>query len=246
MEYLFARDYRQQLGEVERIFKTGMLKSWPEIKPYVNLLEGDTTWEHLTLMTLVFNDHLGIDDRLSTVMAYIFKNLYLAQTIHCQVKDDEEGQEYNQDLQFAILIGDYTFGYIMQLLLENRAEQVLDSLASMICAISEGLVRKRYQAWSPIKEIEEIRAPLYATAFQSAAQLAGCGMESFYHRLGHDMGMAVELLHLGVNSQVERYVRNSFEMLSSLKHDHSLGGVMGKVISELHELACSQGRAAVI
>ena len=59
------------------------------------------------------------------------------------------------------------------------------------------------------------------------------------------MGMAVELLHLGVNSQVERYVRNSFEMLSSLKHDHSLGGVMGKVISELHELACASRRCDI-
>lgn len=246
MEYLFARDYRHQLNDVDRSFKTGMLKSWPEIKTYVNLLEGDTTWDHLTLMTLVFYDHLGINNRLSTVMAYIFKNLYLAQTIHCGVKDDEEGQEYNQDLQFAILIGDYTFGYIMQLLLENQAERVLSSLASMICAISEGLVRKRYQVWNPIKEIEEVKAPLYATAFQTAAQLAGCGRESSYRRLGHDMGMAVELLHLGVNSQVDRYVHSSFEILSSLKHDNALEGVMGKVINELHDLACSQDRAAVI
>lgn len=246
MEYLFARDYRHRLNEVERSFKNGMVKSWPEIKTYANRLEGDTTWDHLSLMTLVFYDHLGVNNRLSTVMAYIFKNLYLAQTIHCGVKDDEEGQEYNQDLQFAILIGDYTFGYIMQLLLENQAERVLTSLASMICTISEGLVRKRYQAWNPIREIEEVKAPLYATAFQTAAQLAECGMESSYSRVGHDIGMAVELLHLGVNNQVDRYVHSSFEILSGLKQDHALDGIMGKVINELHELACSQDRAAVI
>lgn len=246
MEYLFAQDYRHQLNDVERRFKTGMLKSWPEIKTYVNRLQGDTTWDHLALMTLVFYDHLQVDNRLSTVMAYIFKNLYLAQSIHCSVKNDEEGQEYNQDLQFAILIGDYTFGYIMQILLDNKAEQVLSSLASMICTISEGLVRKYHQTWNAIKEIDQIKAPLYATAFQTAAQLAGVGKESAYYHLGHDIGMAVELLHLGVNNQVDRYVHSSFEILSGLKQDHALDGIMGKVINELHELACSQDRAAVI
>lgn len=246
MEYLFARDYRHQLSDVERTFKAGMLKSWPEIKTYVNRLEGDTTWDHLALMTLVFYDHLQVDNRLSTVMAYIFKNLYLAQSIHCSVKNDEEGQEYNRDLQFAILIGDYTFGYIMQILLDNKAEQVLSSLASMICTISEGLVRKYHQTWNTIKEVEQIKAPLYATAFKTAAQLSGTGMESAYYRLGHDIGMAVELLHLGVNNRVDQLVHSSFEILSSLKNGQAYEGVMGRVISELHDLACSQDQAAVI
>ena len=246
MEYLFAHDYRHQLNEVERYFKAGMLKPWPEINTYINRLEGDTTWDHLSLMTMVFYEHLSIDQRLSTVMAYIYKNLYLAQSIHCGVKDDEEGQEYNQDLQFAILIGDYTFGYIMQLLLENKAEKVLDSLSAMICTISEGLVRKHQQAWNHIREVEEIKAPLYATAFQTAAQLAGGGQESAYYRLGHDIGMAVELLHLGINQQVDKYIHSSFEILSSLKEGNACYGVMMKVINELHDLACNQDHAAVI
>lgn len=246
MDYLFARDYRRQLIDVERNFKAGLLKSWPEIETYVNRLEGDTTWDHLALMTLVFYDHLHVDNRLSTVMAYIFKNLYLAQSIHCSIKNDEEGQEYNQDLQFAILIGDYTFGYIMQILLDHKAERVLSSLASMICTISEGLVRKYHQAWNTIKEIDQIKAPLYATAFQTAAQLAGAGKESVYYRLGHDLGMAVELLHLGVNNQVDQYVHSSYEILTSLKNGQTYKGVIERVINELHDLACSQERAAVI
>lgn len=246
MEYLFARDYLHQLNEVERSLHAGMLKLWPEIKIHVNRLKGDTTWDHLALMTLVFYDHLHVDRRLSTVMAYIFKNLYLAQSIHCGVKNDEEGQEYNRDLQFAILIGDYTFGYIMQLLLDNKAEHVLDSLSAMICTISEGLVRKYQQPWNPIKEISEIKAPLYAAAFQTAAQLAGAGSESAYYRLGHAVGMAVELLHAGVNNQVDQYVHSSFEILSSLKNGQNYHGVIEKVINELHDLACSQDQAAVI
>ncbi len=94
--------------------------------------------------------------------------------------------------------------------------------------------------------MEEIKAPLYATAFQTAAQLAGGGQERAYYRLGHDIGMAVELLHLGINQQVDKYIHSSFEILSSLKEGNACYGVMMKVINELHDLACNQDHAAVI
>lgn len=246
MEFSFNREVRNQLNEVDSRFKSGLLRSWPELNTFVNRLEGDSTWEHLPIMTLVFYHYLNIDSKLTSAMVNIFKNLYLSQSIHSWVMDDEEGQEYNQELQFSILIGDYIFGYILKLLLDNQAEKLINSFSMMMCNINEGLVRKHALLLDTEQALKEIKAPLYSTAFQTAAQLAGCNSENICARLGFDIGMAIELLHLGMNNQADQYVHSSFELLSDLKHRSASGSILERALHELHDRACAQERAAVI
>lgn len=247
MEFSFAREVRSQIHEMDSTFKNGLLRSWPGLNTFVKRMEGDPTWDHLPVLTLMFHHYLGVESSLATSMAGIMRNLYLAQSIHSWVKDDEEGQDYNQELQFSILIGDYMFGYILKMLLENRSDSILSTLSAMICTISEGLVRKHRFSPDPVKALKETKAPLYATAFQTAAELSGNVNDApAFGQIGHHLGMAVELLHLGMNSEADKHVHSGFELLSAHRHRHSANSGLDKAIQELHDHSCRQGRAAVI
>lgn len=245
MEFSFARDIRNQRNEVESRFKSGMLRTWPDLSPWLIRMEGDATWEHLPTMTLIFYQHLGVESPLASAMAGIFKNLYFAQSIHSGVKDDEEGQEYNQELQFSILIGDYIYGYVLKLLLDHQVVHLLPTFADMIADINEGLVRKHRLASDPITALQETKAPLYAAAFQTAAELSEKREADIYSKLGRDLGMAIELLHLGLNSKAHHYIHTSFEILSNyIKHPS--GGILEKAVHEMYDRSCARDRAAVI
>ena len=196
MEYILTREMKVDLLQVDDIFKQSLTPWWDEIYVYVQKLDEDRSFQLLPAIVINAYRHLGLERELSLQMANLFKTLYFASKIHVLIKDDAEGQEQNQEMQFAILIGDYIFGKVLSLLLQLRVEKLLDIFASMICEINEGLIVE-YKLDGGLYEIlSRTKAPLYSNAFYSAAELAGMteAVAGMYGQIGYNLGMALELM----------------------------------------------------
>ena len=113
MNLLFTRDLKTELADLEQVFKHSLLPWWDNIDNYVKKLQNDLTWVILPPAVMSIYQYTGHSRQLSISMSSIFRNCYLAHRIHGLVKDDEEGQQYDQDLQFNILLGDYISGRVL-------------------------------------------------------------------------------------------------------------------------------------
>jgi geranylgeranyl pyrophosphate synthase len=198
MEFIFTREMQDDLREVNNTFQRSLLPWWDEISIYVPEADRDLGYKLLPAMVINAYRYLGIERELTIQMANIFKTINFANIIHILAKDDEEGQIHNQELQFAILIGDYIFGRVLKLLLEADADKLLNIFATMICSINEGLVIKHTLHGGLEDVLTKTRAPLYTNAFLTAGKMAGLKPETaeIYSEIGHNLGMAVELIYI--------------------------------------------------
>ncbi len=248
MVFEFSR--HDELQELDVLFKKSISPWSEEIEVYLELIKGDHTWR--TLAAIVFNIYrgIGLNKDLSLSMANIYKILYLSVFIHELIHDDEEGQEYNQLMQFSILIGDYMFGRIMALLLEAEADMLLPLFADTICEINQGMVG-RYKlkgSWSDY--ISSTRASLYKSAFATAACYAGKSEEEqiSFQEAGYNLGKAVEFInHDDLREEVLTCLETSASILKAESHS-VMDLYMGPIYQEIQGLlpSLSGTMAAVI
>jgi hypothetical protein len=195
MNLIFTRELKAELADLEQAFKHSHLPWWDNIDNYVNRLKNDFTWVILPPVVMSIYKYTGHNRQLSIAMSNIFRNCYLAHRIHALVKDDEEGQQHDRELQFSILLGDYLFGYVLKALVDTRADSQVDDFTQMIAEVNQGMLVKHKLSGSYEEVAAKTRAPFYATAFLTAAQLAGYDSEicKAYHKMGFHFGMSMEL-----------------------------------------------------
>ena len=236
MIFAFTSELEVELNNIDKMFQQGLQAWWEDLTSLLERLQSDTSLQIMPAVVVLAYKYLDSDEKLSVSMASLFKTLYFANLVHNQVKDEEEGQLYNQDLQFSILIGDYIFGRVLKLLLEVGAVQVLDSLALMMCRINEGLVLEHKLGEPPAEVMERGNASIYATAFLTAARLKGLGPEAInlYEQLGHNVGMALELLIAGMSTQAQHYIERSAQLIVKFKAATGFThGCLDKFLQEL-------------
>ncbi|SHG89954.1 hypothetical protein SAMN02745221_01231 [Thermosyntropha lipolytica DSM 11003] len=241
-QYMMPANLREEMQKVDEVFNQ-TISAWSgEMKPYIIKLESDPLWQVIPAFVLGVCRYQGVDPDLSIAMANIFRNIYFASYIHEQIKDDEEGQEYNQKMRFSILIGDYIFGKILKLLLNANAAQLVDIFASLICKLSEGLTVKYKMDADFIDNLNNIYAPFFRAALLSASRLAGKGeSEEFYGDLGHNLGLAI-CWHIMDNSEegmvkVKYYLDESMRILKKIAPENKLtAGYVYKLMVESYPL----------
>lgn len=196
MDLIFTKEIQTDLQEVDKTFQERLLPWWDEISAYMPEVDQDLGFKLLPAMVINAYRYLGMDRGLSIQMANLFKTIDFASKIHVMVKDDDEGQKHNQDMQFTILIGDYIFGKVLKLLLETQADKLLYLFASMIGRINEGLIIEYKLNGSLEQVLVKTRGPLYHDAFLSAANLSGLTSATAenYAKIGHNLGIALELI----------------------------------------------------
>lgn len=173
------------------------LKSWSQgLAPYINhLVKNDLHWRTLPRVIDALGTCVRLEQKIKLYLGAIFEMLYLADHIHCQVRDDEEGQEHNEELQFSILIGDYIFGESVKMLGEIEGYQLLGLFSELICFINEGHVKNKLATGVNLEVLEAEKASFYRYAFLITACLAGLPREEgrIWEEAGNCLGMAVVL-----------------------------------------------------
>ena len=219
MNFAFARKLEVELNEIDLMYQKSLQSWWEDLAYLRERLQGEKSLQLMPAVVMLAYKYLDSDHTLSIDMASLFKTLYLANLIHKQVKDEEEGQLNNQDLQFTILIGDYIFGRVLKLLLEIGAVQVLDNLAALICQVSEGLVMEHKSGENQLGIFKRGNVSFYATGFLSAARLKGLDHESIelYEQLGFNVGLAMELLITGNLAQAKLYIEKGTNVLAAFQ-----------------------------
>lgn len=192
-----------ELKETDRVLQE-ILQPWAEdLGKYSESVEREIHWTALPALTVAINRHFTNYGQRGGCLAAIFSLLFVADYIGCQVKDDEEGQEYNRDLQFAILIADLIFGQAVKLLSSINGHGLLGILTDMMCIINEGHVMRRISNGEDDQEIlAREKASFYKYSFLAAAKANGCGALEckFYEDLGYDVGMAITLYDSGMKA----------------------------------------------
>lgn len=203
MKNTLGRELRAELIEVDQVFKEKLLPCWGEINRYIKILEDDPTWHQLPPLIYMAYKSLGLDRKISVSMTNIFKTIYLANSIHSLIKDDEEGQKHDQELQFSILIGDYIFGRMLKLLVEAGADNLVGHFAIMMAEINEGQIMKWKLGVGQREVLRKTHGSIYATAFETAGCLSGMSdiFLGNYRQLGLNLGMAMELINCNILRQ---------------------------------------------
>lgn len=237
MNFAFTSVWAEEIKEVDTIYQQSLQIWWDELYSLRERLHEDRSLQLMPAVVVLAYKYLDSDHRLSIDMAGLFKTLYFANLIHNQIKDEEEGQINDQQLQFTILIGDYIFGRVLKLLLKIGAVQVLDNLAWMMCRINEGLVMQYQLAAEKLEVIKRGNAVIYETAFLTAARLKMLDHKAIelYGQLGFNIGMAMELLITGNTFQVLPYIETSFALLN--KFNNSQGFKNNCLYDLLQEMA---------
>jgi len=236
------------LQDVEISFQNSLSPWWEELSVYFDSLKQDLTFHILPAVVIAGYRSIGIKRQLTIDMANLFKTIYFANYIHGQVMDEDEGQAYDRELQFSILIGDYIFGRILKLLLEAQADHLLDDFSQLMCQINEGLVIQ-YKIENNIETVVKMtRGPLYATAFRTAAKLADVDVPlvEIYEKLGHNLGIAFEMIH-GKGLPAPEYLYTSECLLERFTSKQGTAGrLLNEMIKELGEDLSLLNPAAVV
>lgn len=246
----FIRELDNDASEIDVRFRQGLLPWWEDLLPYIESLQEDFTWNALPPLVLAAYRFAGLNRQLGLAMANVFKTLYLANRVYCSVKDEEEGQVHDQQLQFSILIADYLFGNVLKQLVVAETSHLLNHFSAMVAEINEGLV-EQHKLHMPVQEtLAKTRAPLYATAFLTAAELAGMDEEKqcMFNRLGFNYGMAMELLQGGsYYKEAEAYYNETRHLFHRLNPVASAPIIpLEKVLTEMHLYGCDVEKAAVV
>lgn len=197
---------------------TGLISRWADrLEPYVEAADRDSTFVCMPLLVNKAFRFLGNEPGVSIAMADIFKAVYFSNTINLSLGDEAEGQSYDRQMQFGILIADYLFGRVLKALMDLDAAWLLGDFANMMAEINEGFVLQHCLDADAGTVIEKTRIPLYTTAFYAAGRLAGCDGESAraYSRIGGSLGMAMELYSIG-DPKCRQHLLEANAMLQSL------------------------------
>jgi len=186
-------------------------------------IEKDLHWHMLPQVTAVAYRGLRAGFQCTVYMVTIFRLAYLANYIHDTVRDDEEGQVHDRQLQFDILIGDYLFGKVLKLLSENHSQFLASTLAEMIVDINEGrAIRKvRGGCRKDLEVITKELACLYSYAFLTAAEKAGLPVaeRAIYREVGNSLGMALGVISEKVPGVSPlRYLEEAVSLPKLTKH----------------------------
>lgn len=250
MNFPLNRELKTEPVDLEQVFKHRLLSRRDNIDNYVNGLKDDFTWTILPSVVIIIYKYAGHNRQLSIAMSDIFRNCYLAHRIHALVKDDEEGQQHDRELQFSILIGDYLFGYVVKALVDIRADSQVEAFTQMIAEVNQGMLVKHKLNGSCEEVAEKTRAPFYATAFLTAAQLAGYDRETCkaYHNMGFHFGMSVELgQEPSLKQQSQFHVHECDKLFIKLyQRANIVGSNLEKAIRHLHFPFCDLGAFAVV
>ncbi len=194
--------------------------------------------------------YLGINKEISIAMTNIFQTIFFAYSIHATVQDDEEGQKYDQELQFGILIGDYVSGRVLKLLFEAEAVRFLKDVADMMCSINEGMVMEHKLNAEYEQILLKTRAPIYELAFYTAAELAGLKEEEqeLFRIMGTKLGMGIELSAYGnCRDEAQAYIHESQGLFRDLNQQRShRNSTLEKAIKELHACICQVDKVAAV
>ena len=249
MDLFDARELDSNLLEMDKLFKTTIEPWWEATNLYYQQLEQDITWKTLPGVVIAAYEYLGCDGK-SLMFANIFRTAYFANYIHSFVKDAEEGQEHNRDMQFCILIGDFLFGRLLKLLVDADNKKIMMPFARMICAMNEGRVMKYKMHTSVEQAMAKTNASLYATIFLSAA--INSNKDDTYgqicQQLGFNLGMAIELINRQeTRQQAFRYLSVARELFRQLEQEHDgKNSLLGNIISRISiNLADVEEAAAV-
>ncbi|HEX3010435.1 MAG TPA: hypothetical protein VHQ70_00160 [Syntrophomonadaceae bacterium] len=249
MDFAFSRELTGEMAEVENTFRDNLLPWWNDISIYHDRMQGDFTWNVLPAVVLSVYKHFGLNGCLAISMASTFKTIYFSNNIHALIKDDEEGQQHDNSLQFAILIGDYIFGTVLKSLVRSGTTNLVGTIAEMICEINEGRVLQTKMNADKNQVLEKIRAPLYGTAFLTAAKLSGQDIEhqQTYHQMGRNLGMSIELFGSQHCQEAKPYIHTT-EILMGRCNDYARkpGTLLEKVIRDLHLSICGIEKVAVV
>jgi hypothetical protein len=236
MNFAFTRELEVEINEIDLMYQKSLQIWWEDLASLRGRLQDDKSLRLMPAVVMLAYKYLDLDHTTSIDMASLFKTLYLANLIHKQVKDEEEGQLNNQDLQFTILIGDYIFGRVLKLLLEIGAVQVLDNLAALMCQISEGLVMEYKLKQNQLEVSKSGNVSFYAIGFLSAARLKGLNDESIelYEQLGFNIGLTMELLIIGNVAQAKLYIEKSVDVLAAFQAKAGFAnGCLDKLLQDL-------------
>lgn len=249
MNFAFTRELEVEINDMEKLFKQSLQPWWGDMSFLVARLQGDMSFQLMPQVAVLAYKFMDMDHQKTVSMANIFKTIYFASKIHIMIKDNEEGQTQNQELQFTILIGDYIFGRVLKLLLEAGAEQLLDDFAQMISQINEGLVIQ-YKLNGRLPDVLlKSSAPLYATAFSTAAKLKGLNPAGIQmaEQIGHYLGMTLELLIAGETMEALGYLDRTD---AAVRDFNAFAGQsntsLDKLLQELHNMLTVSKSAAVI
>lgn len=236
MKFSFTREMHADLHEVDELFQNSLVPWWDEVGFYMNEIEEDPTFSIIPAIVIMAYQNLGLGHNISIQMANIFKTVYFANRIHVTVKDSEEGQEYDQRLQFTILIGDYIFGRILKLLLEAEASNLLDDFSKMMCEMNEGFLLEHKLSDNVEICLQKARAPLYSTAFLTAAKLSNLDSNKIrlYEEIGYHLGLALELLFRGENTLSTGYRYETEVLIEEFAANlNETGFVLGPFVKDL-------------
>lgn len=247
----FSRELQKEIYLVEYTLKES-LSSWQEeIDRFAQFLEADDLWRGIPEFVILAYEYFGMDRDLSIKIAAIFKMAYLVNFIHETIQDDEEGQEYNQKLQFTILIGDYLLGKTMSLILEAGGAGVVDSFAEMMAEVNEGLIIKHKIDYKSDEVVRKTKASYYGTTLITAARLAGINNESelnIINSLGINIGIAMYLIYTKEShDKISPYVNKVNELFTKVnQHSKVVNSYLEKAIGEISAFSGNLSKRAVI
>lgn len=244
------RDLNGDLQEVNQKLKNSLRPWWEDMQVYNRSCEREITWQMLPAAVLAAYDFKKLDRELAISMAAIFKTVFLASSIHHTIKDDEEGQIYDQGMQFTILIGDYIFGRILKMLVEIQADMLLEVFAAMICEINEGRVMEHRLNIPLYQVLAKTRASLYGAAFLTASRMGGESQrqQELFRCLGFNLGMALELLnHSRSEVTASMYIEKCLLIFNEINQEQQVQeSILEDILMELKGLMDTPPQAAVI
>jgi hypothetical protein len=250
MNLVFPREINRDLEEVQNSFRENLSPWWNNISVYYHQLQDDLTWNTLPAVVLSVYKYFDLNQHLAVAMACSFKTVYFSNSIHALVKDDDEGQEHDQTLQFTILVGDYIFGTVLKSLVRSGTTSLVGLMSDMMCELNEGMVLKHKMGSDPRTVLEKTRAPLYGTAFLSAARLAGVSNDNLenYRQMGRNLGMALEVWgDTNLSKEAKSYIHNTEVLMGRCKnYAGKPATILENIIRDLHLTICSRGKAAVV
>lgn len=229
------------------------LHPWREqILPYLGGLDKDPHWHMIPAITALVHRSLGIGYHRTVYISTILRMAYLANHIHDRVRDDEEGQVHDKNLQFTILIGDYLFGVLLSLLSEIDSHYLVPSLAGMMAEVNEGHVIRKVNGGgrANLEVLAREKASFYKNAFLTAAVTARLSEreKNIYQEVGHNIGMALAIEAEGLTyPAVAPYLEKVKSLWVSFLRERRNGNwnLVERLVEELMVILADR-RAAVV
>lgn len=191
-------------------------------------------WTALPAITVAVNRRFEGHDRLGSHMAAILSLIYLADHMHCSIKDDEEGCD-SRGFQYSILLGDYFFSKAVGLLDRINGHNLLHHFAQLMCSINEGhVMRKMGEGRLDLEMLGLEKASYYRYSFLTAAVAGGCGAMDcrFYGETGFNLGMAITLYDEGLDKVAVNYLEKTRALLASWNRPRSDKNCIIRSLSE--------------